>query len=261
MQPPTLYDGIGDDYRKVRRTDPRLAATIHEALGPATPVLNVGAGCGSYEPTASGVVGVEPSFTMIAQRPRGAAPVLRGLAERLPLADRSFAVAMAILTTHHWRDLERGLSELARVASRVVILTFDPWATREPFWLTRDYFPAFARLDEAQFAPLSRYSGVLGNLEVRRLEIPHDCRDGFLGAYWRRPEAYLEPSVRRGISSFRRFPSSAVDDGLQRLARDLETGAWDRSNGALRERESLDLGYRLLVAATRDPRESSLVRS
>jgi len=34
--------------------------------------------------------------------------------------------------------------------------------------------------------------------------IPWDCADGFFEAYWRRPEAYLDENVRRGISVWTR---------------------------------------------------------
>jgi hypothetical protein len=44
------YDDIGTTYAATRRPDPRLAARIHAALGPARTVVNVGAGTGSYEP-------------------------------------------------------------------------------------------------------------------------------------------------------------------------------------------------------------------
>ena len=39
-----LYDTIGVGYRTLRRPDPRIAASITDALGPAASVVNVGAG-------------------------------------------------------------------------------------------------------------------------------------------------------------------------------------------------------------------------
>ncbi len=39
--------------------------------------------------------------------------------------------------------------------------------------------------------------------------IPWDCADGFYKAYWRRPAAYLDEQVRRGMSIWARVgPSS-----------------------------------------------------
>jgi len=103
-----LYDAIGRDYRTHRRPDPRVAAAITRALGDAATVVNVGAGAGSYEPADRRVVAVEPSAAMIAQRPAGSAPVVQASATDLPLRDRSFAAALAVLTVHHWPDRLRG---------------------------------------------------------------------------------------------------------------------------------------------------------
>ena len=80
------------------------------------------------------------------------------------------------------------------------------------------------------------------------MPIPHDCRDGFLHAYWRRPRAYLDPRVRAGISVFRLLEPDEVADAIERLAADLDSGEWERRNGALLELDELDLGYRFVVA-------------
>jgi len=122
----TRYDTIGQRYAEYRTPDPRLAKSIDEALGDARRVVNVGAGAGSYEPTDRSVVAVEPSATMLGQRGPGAARVVQGSAESLPFAEDEFDAAMAVLTIHHWKDWERGVGEMARVARRVVILTWDP---------------------------------------------------------------------------------------------------------------------------------------
>src|SRR5687767_6549108 len=112
----TLYDRIGASYYETRRQDPRIAASITDALGAARSVLNVGAGTGTYEPTDRDVLAVEPSETMIAQRPRRSAPVIRASAESLPLHDGSFDAALAVNTVQHWTDLRAGLCELRRIA-------------------------------------------------------------------------------------------------------------------------------------------------
>jgi len=120
------YDRIGVDYAQGRRPDPRWQAEVDAALGTSRTVLNVGAGTGSYEPADRYVVAVEPSRTMIAQRPAGAAKALQATAENLPAADGRFDAAMAVVTLHHWRDWAAGLREMQRVADRVVVLHFDP---------------------------------------------------------------------------------------------------------------------------------------
>jgi SAM-dependent methyltransferase len=243
-----LYDEIGVGYGSQRRPDPRIASAILHALGPADSVLNVGAGAGSYEPTDRRVVAVEPSRVMIRQRPRGAAPVVQASAVQLPFPDASFAAALAVLTVHHWPDRARGLRELVRVAEqRVVMLTWDPAAS--DFWLTEDYFPEIAEIDRRILPPIAELRDLLGGLEVRPLRVPHDCTDGLLGAYWRRPRAYLDAAVRGGMSSFAKLGD--VESGLARLRRDLEDGSWERRYGHLLRRSEIDLGYRLVIAQRR----------
>jgi SAM-dependent methyltransferase len=241
-----LYDAIGRGYSARRRPDPRIAAALAGALGDAESVLNVGAGAGSYEPDDRLVVAVEPAWSMIRQRAAGSAPVVQASAVGLPFGDKAFAAALAVLTIHHWPDRPRGLAEMARVARRrVVALTWDPATTRE-FWLVDDYFPEIAVIDRPIFPSLADFERAWGVLDVRRVPVPHDCVDGFLGAYWRRPAAYLNADVRAAISTFSKVGD--VETGLGRLRRDLEDGTWTRRHGHLRERTELDLGYRLVVA-------------
>jgi SAM-dependent methyltransferase len=242
-----LYDTIGVGYRALRRPDPRIAAAIVEALGPARTVVNVGAGAGSYEPADRRVVAVEPSREMIRQRPGDAAPVVQASATALPFRTGVFDAALAVLTVHHWPDRAQGLAELRRVArARVVILTWEPGAA--PFWLTEDYFPELVAADRGIFPTRAELARHLGPVELRPLPIPHDCVDGFLGAYWRRPRAYLDAAVRGAISTFSKLPD--VKPGLDRLRRDLDDGAWARRHASLMARDTLDLGYRLVISET-----------
>jgi SAM-dependent methyltransferase len=243
---PELYDRLGAGYSAVRRADPRIAAAIHAALGDAATVVNVGAGTGSYEPADRRLVAIEPSGVMVAQRPPGAAPAILASAEALPLADGSVDAAMAVLSDHHWTDRARGLAEMRRVARRrVVLFQFDP-ACADAFWLVRDLLPTFAR--RLRGHDLASLMAPLGEVELRPVPIPHDCEDGFLAAYWRRPHAYLDPAVRDGISVFRLLPEAEVSAAVARLRADLESGAWHRRNADILDREELDLGYRLVIA-------------
>jgi SAM-dependent methyltransferase len=146
------YETIGRSYAATRREDPRIARRIHEALGDARSVVNVGAGTGSYEPVDRYVIAVEPSDVMAEQRPPSRVPAIRASAGELPLRDRSVDAAMAVLTLHHWDDAqERGVRELRRVArDRVVILTYDASVSGR-MWLMADYLPEVAALDERIF--------------------------------------------------------------------------------------------------------------
>lgn len=237
-----IYDGIGEGYALRRRADPRIASLIAAAMGDARTVINVGAGAGSYEPADRIVQAVEPSELMISQRAAGAAPCVRGTAESLPYEAQAFDAAMAVLTIHHWTDWRAGLREMRRVARRsIVLLTFD--AEGCDFWLTRDYFPALLALDRQIMPKLSDMAREFGEFRATPVPVPHDCVDGFLGAYWRRPEVYLDPVARRSMSSFGRIDA---EDGLNRLASDLESGVWRWCNAHLLARDALDVGYRLL---------------
>jgi DNA-binding transcriptional MerR regulator len=243
-----LYDAIGGAYTATRRTEPRIAARIWEALGDARTVLNVGAGTGSYEPPGRDVTAVEPSAVMRAQRPAGAAPCVAAAAERLPFGDQSFDAAMAVSTVHHWHDPIAGLREMRRVARRVVVLTFDAEDAlrHHRFWLTRDYLPEFAGLFTS-WPSLAGMAGAIGGC-AEPVPIPWDCADGFYEAYWRRPEAYLEEGVRRAVSTWARVGPAAEQRAVDGLRGDLACGRWAEHNRDLIELGEADFGLRLLVA-------------
>jgi SAM-dependent methyltransferase len=239
---PALYDAIGVNYTELRKPDPHIAASIHHALGSARTVLNVGAGAGSYEPVDRQVTAVEPSIDMIRKRRPSAAKTLQACAERLPFVNGAFDAAMAILTIHHWTHKAAGLREMRRVTrGPIVLLTFDPLSRP---WLT-DYLPALARLDEAQMPAMADYERWLGPVQVTPIPVPHDCSDGFLYAYWRRPTAYLDPTIRSGSSSF--WALEGVEPGLARLKEDIDTGEWRRRYADLLTLDAYDAGYRLVV--------------
>lgn len=239
----TRYDSIGINYSRLRLPDRRIASFIDDALGTAQTVLNVGAGTGSYEPSNRSVMAIEPSLEMIRQRAPTAAKVIQASAEDLPFDDKSFDASMAILTVHHWEDQGAGLREMRRVTrGPIVLLTFDP-AFRP--WLT-DYLPELATLDDERFPLMSDYQRWMGQVEIKPVMIPHDCSDGFLYAYWRRPAAYLDPHVRSGSSSF--WSITGAEAGMQRLKDDLESGRWERRYAELLSQDNYDAGYRLVVA-------------
>jgi SAM-dependent methyltransferase len=243
---PALYDRIGLGYADHRRPDPRIAALIAAAIGGARSVINVGAGVGSYEPRDRSVVAVEPSRVMIAQRAPGAAPVVQAYAEALPFAEGAFDCALAVLTIHHWPDVERGVRALARVArERVLLLTWIPDVNSELFWLT-DYVPEIAEMDRHLFPSIAQLAAWLGPVRVIEVPIPHDCSDGFMCAYWRRPEAYLDAGVRHAISTFARIDETPP--GLTQLRADLADGTWAQRYGDLLAHDMMDFGYRVVIA-------------
>lgn len=249
MGAPVAYDRIGIGYRGIRRTDPALASRIWAALGDARSVLNVGAGTGSYEPLDRSVLAVEPSSVMIAQRPPDAAPVIQAIAEQLPLANQTVDAAMAVLTLQHWESVETGLHELMRVVrDRVVLVTMDV-ETLSELWIVRDYLPELLGQHAARFPTIARLRELLPNVQVEVLPVTRECEDGFMAAFWARPDLYLDPTMRAATSPWHDLPPAAVERALAQLREDLDSGEWRRRNGHLLARTELDVGLRLITAS------------
>lgn len=249
MGPPTTYDRIGVGYRGIRRTDPVLASRIWAALGDARTILNVGAGTGSYEPSDRWVLAVEPSGVMIAQRPPDAAPVIQVPVEQLPLADQTVDAAMAILTLHHWENVQTGLRELVRVVrDRLVLVTMDVGVLGE-LWIVRDYLPEMIDQHAALFPTIDRLRDLLPNARVEVLSVPRECEDGFMAAFWGRPHAYLDPAARAATSPWHDLPAVVVNRALAQLQKHLDSGDWQRRHGHLLARTELDVGLRLITTS------------
>ncbi|MDV7133070.1 class I SAM-dependent methyltransferase [Williamsia muralis] len=219
---------------------------IDRAIGDAVRVLDVGAGTGSYEPTDRTVVAVEPSRTMIEQRAPGSAPVVQAVAQNLPFVDGQFDVAMAVLTVHHWADVDAGIAELRRVSRRQLVLTYDP-KLHARFWLC-DYIPEIAYFELDRAPTVERLTSLLESQDIRTLRVPADMRDGVLTANWQQPQAYLDPAVRACCSGLAQLDQDAVDAGIRQLSTDIADGTWARRYGHLNARPDYDGGYRLIVA-------------
>jgi SAM-dependent methyltransferase len=241
------YSAHGIGYAQQRRTDPRIAAVVHEALGLARVVLNVGAGAGSYEPLDRHVIAIEPAADMRAQRPAHLTPAIAAVAEKLPLDDQSVDASMAMITVHQWRDLQRGLSEMRRVTrGPIVILTFDADELHR-FWLA-EYAPELVAVERRRFPPLQAIAEDLGGtVEIRTIRIPIDCVDGFSEAFYARPEKFLDPAVRRSQSAWSFVSENEQQRIVERLASDLRSGAWDEKFGEWRKRPYFEGSLRLIV--------------
>jgi SAM-dependent methyltransferase len=242
------YGSIGTSYAHYRRPDPRIAARVRQALGPARTVLNVGAGAGSYEPADLQVTAVEPSASMRAQRPPGLAPAVAAVAAALPFADGSFDAAMTTFSVHQWDDPGAGLRELRRVTrGPVVLLTGDPGRLRR-FWLN-EYAPEVIETEARRYPSVAALSaGLGGTVTAAVVPVPLDCTDGFNEAYYGRPEALLDPGARLACSAWS-FVGAAVQDRFTRdLTRDLADGTWDQRHGRLRTQPAFDGSLILVVS-------------
>ncbi len=242
------YGRIGGAYARYRQADPRIARVVHEALGSAHTVVNVGAGTGSYEPEDRDVTAVEPSESMRTQRPAHVAVAVDATAEDLPFADNSFDAAMTIFSVHQWHDLRAGLGEMRRVArGPVVILTCDPDAVHR-FWLN-DYAPEVLETEARRYPSTQLLAeGLGGPIRGHNVPIPLNCVDGFNEAYYGRPEALLDAQARNSCSAWSFVDQSVHDRFARTLRRDLDDGTWDRRFGELRSRPSWDGSLVLVVS-------------
>jgi len=242
------YDHHGGGYAQRRATDPRIAATILRELTGAKTVLNVGAGAGSYEPEGQYVVAVEPSATMRSQRAgRGRVPAVIAKADSLPFDDAAFDASMAMVTVHHWPDMTAGLRELRRVTrDQLLVLTFDPDAL-DVFW-NAHYFPELIEVEKARYPTMAFLEGALGGTtRIVPVPVPLDCVDGFQEAFYGRPEAFLEPAVRKAQSAWGFLDGVTEARLVKALADDLASGRWDQLYGEHRTMPTFTGALRLLV--------------
>jgi SAM-dependent methyltransferase len=243
------YDTHGQKYSGQRKTDPRIAAYIHNELGDSKTVLNIGAGAGSYEPEDKYVIAVEPSIAMRTQRiANGKIPAINAKADSLPFDNKSFDASMAMVTVHHWPDLEKGIDEIRRVTrNKIVVMSFDPDAL-DDFWNV-NYFPELIEIERKRYPSIDRLQKALGgNSEIIKIPIPLDCVDGFQEAYYGRPEAFLEKEVRMAQSAWGFLPPELEEKYLHNLRNDLQSGAWDKKFGHFRTQPTFTGALRLIVA-------------
>jgi ubiquinone/menaquinone biosynthesis C-methylase UbiE len=251
----TRYDCIEMKYNSYRNADIRIVTILKELLGlPAgSTIVDVGAGTGNYTNALASmgykIKAVEPSEVMRNQSvPSLNVEWLAGSAESIPLPDDSAAGVISTLAVHHFPDLQAAAAAMRRVCDNgpIVLFTIDP-RRGESFWF-REYFPGiYGRLFDA-FVPVEELISAFtrthdATATVRGFPLPHDLSDMNMHAGWNRPEVYLDPVARRGMSGFAMADHSEVQAGLDLLARDLELGEWEKRNGHLRTKENYDLGF------------------
>ena len=161
---------------------------------------------------------------------------------------------MAILTLHHWSDVNAGLAEMVRIARRrVVMVAFDPEAAAE-LWIIRDYLPEVVTHHLRRHPSMTQLLDALPAATVEPLLAPRDCTDRMFATVWARPEQYLDPEVRDATSTWHQIPQAASARALRQLGRDLASGKWDERYGHLRTTPVWDVGLRLIRAELRtDP--------
>lgn len=233
-----LYDRIGQGYDATRRADPEIAQRLIRLLEPQPGgrYLDVACGTGNYTAAlaAAGLpmVGLDQSARMIAEArgKRDDVVWLLGDVQRLPFRDGSFAGAVCTLAIHHFPSMLEAFREVFRVLARcrLVIFTFDPEQLRG-YWLN-EYFP---QAMERSIEKGPRLDLVLAGLDTAGFrsirtepyDVSPDLQDLFLYSGKHRPDLYLDPRVRAGISTFAVLADPAeVNAGCQHLKRDIDSG-------------------------------------
>jgi len=233
------YDRIGTGYNQTRKPDPYLASRLLAHLNPRKDdqYLDIGCGTGNYTITLhqKGVdfIGVEPSKKMldIAQSRCATIDWKQGQVEAIPLPNQSVDGIMASLTAHHWTNLEKGCQELFRVlkSDKQMVIFTSTAEQMHGYWLNH-YFPKMLEKSIEQmpsFLDLKKGMTKAG-FQISTLEkyfIHDELEDHFLYVGKNRPELYLNPQMRQGISSFSDLANlEEVENGLIKLKQDLQSG-------------------------------------
>ncbi len=252
----TIYDKIGVNYNSTRKADPVIFEKLFDLLSPSEGMryLDIGCGTGNYTTIFAergvNITGVDPSELMLdeARGKRTSVQWINAAAEQMPLKDGIFDGALATFTIHHWNDMDKGLTEVARVLrndARLVLLTFTP-AQERGYWLNH-YFPNMMLNSIKRKNTYERMlqSAAACGFSLQRTEkyFVHDgLQDIFCYAGKNNPELYFNQSVRSGISSFALWPNE-TNEGLKRLREDMESGAFD----VIRKQYDNDLGDYIFV--------------
>lgn len=234
-----LYNQIGINYNNTRKADPYIVGRIEEHLqaDKQGKYLDIGCGTGNYLQFLSHkgyeFYGLDPSETMlaVARQQCPTSLIQQGFAEQIPFDADFFSGAMALFTFHHWENQQQGLNELFRVlklGSRLVFLSFTA-EQMQGYWLNH-YFPKMieksALLIPTQESMIQMLqSAGFGDVKTEKYFVQADLQDHFLYSNKYKPEQYLNPDIRKGISSFSAFANiEEVEKGLQALAKDIESG-------------------------------------
>ncbi|MGB5963267.1 MAG: methyltransferase domain-containing protein [Coleofasciculaceae cyanobacterium] len=256
----TIYNSIGQSYSKFRVPDSRIVESIVNLLQlePESLVADIGAGTGNYSIAIANrgffIYAIEPSSVMTAQAiEHPQVKWFNGYAEAIPLPTSSVDAVISILATHHFSNLEKAITEMNRIAKSgaILFLTFDSRVNEKP-WIA-DYFPSLWKETFDIFPPLNDVAMLFQATTQRTVEIypfllPSDLTDMFFVAGWRRPEIYLNPDIRAGISALALADTNVVERGVNLLEEDLNSGRWDAKYGEIRKLREIDAGYRFLCA-------------
>lgn len=255
----TLYNAIGQGYNDTRKPDLRIVDQLIELLDlPVnSAVADIGAGTGNYSNAIAErnyqIIAIEPSILMQSQKKSHSKVTwLTASAEQIPLADNAVDGAIVMLALHHFQNISAGIQEINRIVrgGNIVIFAFEQSKIAD-FWLT-EYFPYFIRDTLQTFPSTKEIASTITDITQRTVRIipfllPQDLSDRFAAAGWCQPEIYLDPEIRKGISSFAKMPQVELQLGLKKLTKDIDSGAWSKKYGYLQQQQKYDAGYRIIV--------------
>ncbi len=244
------YDKIGINYNQTRCADPYLVQRMLHHIKPTKGYhyLDIGCGTGNYtialQQSGLKLTGVDPSQKML-DTAAGKSQLINwtlGTAENIPFPHNSFDGAFASLTLHHWNSLQKGFSELNRVLkinSRLTIFAFTEKQV-SGYWLNH-YFPQMMSDSLQQMPARDKVIEALLSCGFDlKCEEPYfikpDLQDKFLYAGKHKPSFYLNPNMRKGISSFSDLANQKeVEKGLKQLETDIISG---KINSVIKEFEN-----------------------
>ena len=255
----TLYDSIGKDYNYTRQPEPRIVEELIDLLNLPlnSTIADIGAGTGNYSKAIADwgyrVIAIEPSKVMQSQRQEHHnVSWITAAAEQIPLPKNAVDGAIVMLALHHFDDLNQGIREINRITrgGKIVIFAFEQHKIAD-FWLA-DYFPYFIQDTLATFPSTQQIAQLISQITQKKTAItpfllPADLKDLFAASGWCRPEIYLNPKVRQGISTFAKMPIDDLKKGLERLEMELNDGTWIQKYGHLLQQENYDAGYRIIA--------------
>lgn len=248
-----LYNSsLGDGYNQTRMADPFIAGRIYDSIFLAGDKLYLDIGCGTgnyaialYKKGLS-MYGADPSEKMLttAMGRENNIKWLKGSAEAIPARDDFFAGLYGTLTLHHWTDISKAFKELYRVlepGGKMAFFTSTPMQM-EGYWL-KYYFPemmekAALQMPDLEILESSALNAGFKLLPAEKYFVKDDLQDNFLYVGKNRPDVYFDEVIRHGISAFAALSDAEeVEQGLQRLKADMQTGKFQSINESFENKE------------------------
>jgi len=250
-----IYNFIGSNYNTHRAADRRILNIVKDLLNlpEGATIADFGAGTGNYSNALSNlgykVIALEPSEKMRDQaKPKDKVSWISGVAESVPLKTQSVQGIIVVLAIHHFYSLKAAAHEMKRICPEgpMVFFTLDPRKGKEPWF--KDYFNDIYQEDFKSFPPIGEILETMTfeggwSKEIIPFPLPKDLADKNMYSAWNEPERYLDPLFRQNTSGFALAPHSVVQAGLSNLQKDLQSGAWDKKYGYLRNQKEFDAGF------------------